>query len=141
MPEPRNIRTEFTRKSDNTVTFDPGIYIGRVIGHLDQTFMGGLKVNLLKANSNGNDWDDTGQSIQCLYASPFSGQTPLHQVGANNTYADTQQSYGFWAVPLMLAQKLLYYLWKEEKILAIGLHVYKIRLQTLQFLMAELLLT
>ena len=115
MPEPRNIRTEFTRKSDNTVTFDPGIYIGRVIGHLDQTFMGGLKVNLLKANSNGNDWDDTGQSIQCLYASPFSGQTPLHQVGANNTYADTQQSYGFWAVPPDVGTKVIVLLVEGRK--------------------------
>ena len=115
MPEPRNIRTEYTRKSDNSFSFDPGIYVGRVIGHLDQTFMGGLKVNLLKANSNGNDWDDTGQSIQCLYASPFSGQTPLHQVGANNTYADTQHSYGFWAVPPDVGTKVIVLLVEGRK--------------------------
>ena len=69
MPEPQNIRSEFTRKSDNaTKDTQPGIYVGRVIGHLDQTFMGGLNVSLLKANANGNNWDDLGQSLQCQYA-------------------------------------------------------------------------
>lgn len=107
MPQSKNIRTQYTRKSHNTVTYDPGIYVGRVVGHLDQTFMGGLKVNLLKMNSTNNEWDDTGQSIQCQYASPFAGQTPLHKVGANNTYADTQHSYGFWAVPPDIGTKVI----------------------------------
>ena len=108
MPEPQNIRSEFTRKSDNaTKDTQPGIYVGRVIGHLDQTFMGGLNVSLLKANANGNNWDDLGQSLQCQYASPFAGQTPLHQVGAENTYASSQQSYGFWAVPPDIGTKVI----------------------------------
>jgi len=95
-----SIRTTITRKSSavSDVT-GPGIFVGRVIGHLDQKFMGGLKVNLLKVNENGNDYDDTGQSIQVQYASPFAGQTPRTKVGANDTYQDTQHSYGMWMVP------------------------------------------
>ncbi len=108
MPEPQNIRSEFTRKSDNAARpADPGIYIGRVIGHLDQTFMGGLNVSLLTANANGSDWDEIGQSLQCQYASPFAGQTPLHQAGSDNTFASSQQSYGFWAVPPDIGTKVI----------------------------------
>ena len=108
MPEPQNIRSEFTRKSDNAARpADPGIYIGRVIGHLDQTFMGGLNVSLLRANANGSDWDEIGQSLQCQYASPFAGQTPLHQAGSDNTFASSQQSYGFWAVPPDIGTKVI----------------------------------
>ena len=108
MPEPQNIRSEFTRKSDNAVRpADPGIYVGRVIGHLDQTFMGGLNVSLLRANANGSDWDEIGQSLQCQYASPFAGQTPLHQAGSDNTFASSQQSYGFWAVPPDIGTKVI----------------------------------
>jgi len=108
MPEPQNIRSEFTRRSDNAARpADPGIYVGRVIGHLDQTFMGGLNVSLLKANANGSDWDELGQSLQCQYASPFAGQTPLHQAGADNTFASSQQSYGFWAVPPDIGTKVI----------------------------------
>lgn len=94
------IRTSITRKSDaRKKVSGPGIFVGRVIGHLDQKFMGGLKVNLLKVNENGNDYDETGQSIQVQYASPFAGQTPRTKVGANDTYQDTQHSYGMWMVP------------------------------------------
>jgi uncharacterized protein (DUF2345 family) len=108
MPEPQNIRSEFTRRSDNTARpAEPGIYIGRVIGHLDQTFMGGLNVSLLRANANGSDWDEIGQSLQCQYASPFAGQTPLHQAGSDNTFASSQQSYGFWAVPPDIGTKVI----------------------------------
>ncbi len=108
MPEPQNIRSEFTRKSDNAARpAEPGIYIGRVIGHLDQTFMGGLNVSLLRANANGSDWDEIGQSLQCQYASPFAGQTPLHQAGSDNTFASSQQSYGFWAVPPDIGTKVI----------------------------------
>jgi len=132
MPEPQNIRSEFTRKSDNAArSADPGIYIGRVIGHLDQTFMGGLNVSLLRANANGSDWDEIGQSLQCQYASPFAGQTPLHQAGSDNTFASSQQSYGFWAVPPDIGTKVI--VLEAEKTLDFGWHVFLMHLQTLQF--------
>jgi len=102
--------TRVSRTSDTVYTdqsADSGIYIGRVVSHLDQTFMGALRVQLLKVREAANDFQEVGQLITCHYASPFGGQTPLQDVGANNTYQETQQSYGFWAVPPDIGTKVI----------------------------------
>ena len=81
-----------------------GIYVARVISHLDPTFMGSIEVNLLKdqANTAGDD----SQTFIVKYASPFFGYTPFEFMGkndgANSTidgFSDTQKSYGMWFVP------------------------------------------
>ena len=73
----------------------PGIYLGKVVNHLDQRFMGGIEVEILKNSESGN----LKEYVQCKYASPFYGQTPYTGLTRNNGYANTQKSYGFWAIP------------------------------------------
>lgn len=105
---PTRRRTRASRNSDAVVTsIEPGIYIGRVVSHLDRKFMGSLKVQILKITESGNEYQETNQLLTAHYASPFTGQTPLQNVGANNTYAESQQSYGFWAVPPDIGTKVI----------------------------------
>jgi hypothetical protein len=81
-----------------------GIYIARVISHLDPSFMGSIEVTLLKdqANTAGDD----SQTFIVKYASPFFGYTPFEFMGNNDGtkstidgFSDTQKSYGMWFVP------------------------------------------
>jgi uncharacterized protein (DUF2345 family) len=81
-----------------------GIYVARVISHLDPSFMGSIEVNLLKdqANTAGDD----NQTFIVKYASPFFGYTPFEFMGKNDGtkstidgFSDTQKSYGMWFVP------------------------------------------
>ena len=106
-PGTRRTRDGRTKDSIESKNIKPGIHIGRVVNHLDQRFMGALQVQLLKITEGGNDFQEGGQLITCQYAPPFAGQTPLQNVGANNTYAESQQSYGFWAVPPDVGTKVI----------------------------------
>ena len=81
-----------------------GIYIARVISHLDPSFMGSIEVNLLKDQSNTSG--DDSQTFIVKYASPFFGYTPFEFMGNNDGskstidgFSDTQKSYGMWFVP------------------------------------------
>ena len=74
-----------------------GIYVARVISHLDPSFMGSIEVNLLKdqANTAGDD----SQTFIVKYASPFFGYTPFEFMGKNDGtkstidgFSDTQKS-------------------------------------------------
>lgn len=97
---------ENIRKPENeSPKLDAGIYMARIVGHLDPSFMGGLEVTLLRAN--GNTLNDSTQTYVVKYASPFYGVTGYDFMG-NNTQAkngtqsgwdDTQKSYGFSFVP------------------------------------------
>ena len=82
---------------------DPGIYIGVVVNHLDTTMMGGVEVELTKRSNSGNLVD----YVQCHYASPFFGSTPASGMSKNDGYADTQKSYGFWAVPPDIGSRVI----------------------------------
>lgn len=73
----------------------PGIYLGKVVNHLDVSFMGGIEVEIQKRTESGNLID----FVQCKYASPFYGQTPYEGLTNNGGYEYTQKSYGFWAIP------------------------------------------
>lgn len=84
---------------------DKGIYMAKVVGHLDPSFMGSLEVTLLRGD--GNDLGDNTQTFVVRYANPFYGVTGYDFMG-NNTQAkngtqagwdDTQKSYGFSFVP------------------------------------------
>lgn len=95
-----------TRKPENQAAkLDKGIYMARIVGHLDPSYMGGLEVTLLR--SDGNDIDDKNQTYPVKYANPFYGVTGYDYQG-NNTQAkngtqpgwdDTQKSYGMSFVP------------------------------------------
>jgi hypothetical protein len=82
-----------------------GVYLARVVSHLDPTFMGALEVTLLR--EQGNKLADSNQTFIVKYASPFFGSTAFEFMGGNvasksNTleaYNDTQKSYGMWFVP------------------------------------------
>lgn len=81
-----------------------GIYVAKVISHLDPSFMGSIEVSLFKdqANTAGDD----SQTFIVKYASPFFGYTPFEFMGKNDGtkstidgFSDTQKSYGMWFVP------------------------------------------
>lgn len=81
-----------------------GVYLARVISHLDPTFTGSLEVTLLKDQSNTPG--DDAQTYIVRYASPFFGYTPFEFMGKNTGesstlegFNDTQKSYGMWMVP------------------------------------------
>jgi hypothetical protein len=90
--------------SDRSGGLTTGIYVARVISHLDPSFMGSIEVTLLKdqANTAGDD----SQTFIVKYASPFFGYTPFEFMGKNDGvkstidgFSDTQKSYGMWFVP------------------------------------------
>ena len=81
-----------TARSNN---LNPGIYLGKVVNHLDTTFMGGIEVEIVKRTESGA----IESYVQCKYASPFYGQSPYDGLTDNVGYEYTQKSYGFWAVP------------------------------------------
>lgn len=75
----------------------PGPFLAKVVGNLDQEYMGGLTVQLMKPG--GNDAVD-GQTIPCKMLTPFYGTTGAGNVGLDpNDYNNTQKSYGMWFVP------------------------------------------
>jgi Uncharacterized protein conserved in bacteria (DUF2345) len=78
-----------------------GPRLARVVSHMDPTFMGGLKVSLIKMDS-----DKFGEKTQerfVRYCPPFFGATNFAFSGANTgndaAYQDTQKSYGMSFVP------------------------------------------
>lgn len=87
---------ENSRASESFVS-KPGPFLARVVSHLDPKYMGTLQVELLQ--DVGNSPDTTGSLYQVKYLSPFYGVTGMQFVGPNNTYSDTQKSYGMWMIP------------------------------------------
>lgn len=87
--------------------FDSGPYLARVVSHLDNTFMGSLKVQLIKTTEAGDYRDLETTLITAHYASPFFGQTSVFSNGQNDDFQSSQQSYGFWAVPPDVDSKVL----------------------------------
>lgn len=80
------------------VNLGTGIYIGRIISHLDPSYMGALEVVLLR--SDGNRVGDMNQTYVVQCAMPFFGNTAFEFMGTNKAdYNDTQKSYGMWFVP------------------------------------------
>lgn len=75
-----------------------GIYLAKVVSHLDPSFMGSLEVTLLRRQ--GNSIGDDNQTYVVRYASPFYGSTAFEFMGTNKAdFNDTQKSYGMWFVP------------------------------------------
>ena len=68
-----------TRKRD----MGAGLYLARVISHLDPAFMGGLQVTLLRRD--GNIIGDVNQTYSVMFASPFYGSTAYEFMGQNKT--------------------------------------------------------
>lgn len=70
--------------------------LAEVIGHTDPDYGGGLKVRILREVGNNNF---SGEVFQVKAMMPFAGQTGSDYVTKNDTYNDTQKSYGMWFVP------------------------------------------
>lgn len=91
------------RRTQTQPKFNSGIYVGIVVNHLDTTYMGSIEVEITKRSASGNLVD----YVICQYASPFYGSTPASGLSKNSGYADTQKSYGFWAVPPDVGTKVI----------------------------------
>lgn len=77
----------------------PGPFLATVISHLDPGYMGGLEVEILRP---GGGSTSEGQLHQVKYMSPFYGVTKSNEDLKDqnqNTFTNTQQSYGMWMVP------------------------------------------
>jgi uncharacterized protein (DUF2345 family) len=97
-----------SRTSNSAESYrDPGPYLAKVVNHLDPTYMGALEVQLITSSTTGDEDAIKAQTIRVRYASPFYGITPLSQSTSSNEYRDTQQSYGFWAVPPDVGSRVL----------------------------------
>ena len=85
---------------------NPGPYLGTVKGNKDPARMGRLKVHIPSLTKTSDPSDN--QLITCEYLMPFYGtKGGEHVIGATTDYADTQHSYGFWAVPPDIGTKVL----------------------------------
>ncbi len=77
----------------------PGPFLATVVSHLDPNYMGGLEVEILRP---GGGSTSEGQLHQVKYMSPFYGITKSNEDLKDqnqNTFENTQQSYGMWFVP------------------------------------------
>lgn len=83
--------------SKHNPTPQSGPFLARVISHLDQSYMGSLEVELLHQGS-GNISSET-EVHKVRYMSPFFGMTSVKFNGSNDTFDDTQKSYGMWMIP------------------------------------------
>jgi len=100
MDNKKNMTPELTRTPDSGAEISrSGPYIGRVVKHTDPYYLGGLEVELLKMTEAGNQGETLGQTAIVYYASPFYGVTGAQHLGKNDSYSNTQKSYGWWAVP------------------------------------------
>lgn len=100
-----NRRTTGSEKNERI--FDSGPYLARVVSHLDNKFMGSLRVQLIKTTASGDYRDLDTSLITAQYASPFYGVTPVMGNGSTDSFQSTQKSYGFWAVPPDVDTKVL----------------------------------
>ncbi len=78
-------------------SIDPGPHLARVIRVEDNKYMGTLHVQLMR--DVGNIPESEGSTYPVKYLSPFYGVTSLSHNGQNNTFSDTQKSYGMWMIP------------------------------------------
>jgi hypothetical protein len=96
-------RSPYSLLQENDIGTGP--YLAKIVSHLDDTFMGGLEVTLLR--NQGNDLGADQQTFQVRCAMPFFGYTAMEFNGKNKAeksttidgYNDTQKSYGMWFVP------------------------------------------
>jgi len=88
--------TRETRSTSQSAP-DAGPFLAKIVSHLDPKYMGGLEVELLRPAGNYDSRE--GQLHQVQYLSPFYGVTSVAFNGKNETYNETQKSYGMWMIP------------------------------------------
>jgi len=93
----RQIRETYTAQTSGGKLKDAP-YKARVVGHLDPSFMGRIKVTLL--NLQGNPLADDNSVYYAKYLSTFGGTTAFEYNGNNlDSYRDTQKSFGMTFSP------------------------------------------
>ena len=93
--------------SRGTIVKDSGPYEAVVVNNLDVKYMGSLEVEILRYTGAGNTPEKSGETYTVRYLSPFYGTTSSKGLKPNDGYANTQKSYGFWAVPPDVGTKVL----------------------------------
>lgn len=95
-------RTTSERREKQGIASGP--HLARVVGHLDPSYMGTLKVRILR--DRGNTPGEDSKTYNVKPAFPFFGYTGYEYMGVNDAssstldaYNDTQKSYGMWFVP------------------------------------------
>lgn len=86
------------------VNLDPGPFIGIIKNNADPARAGRLAVWV---PAIGGDENDADKWYVVRYASPFFGSTLGAGGQDNNNFSGSQQTYGFWAVPPDLGNKVL----------------------------------
>lgn len=84
-----------------------GIYIGKVISHLDSKFMGGLEVEIQTKTQSGNAPKEPGRNMPVYYLPPFYTTTPYEGSKPNLGDQFSQKSAGIWFVPPDIGSKVL----------------------------------
>lgn len=91
----------------DTIIRGSGPYEALVVNNLDPKYMGALEVEILKYTGAGNSPERSGEILTVRYLSPFYGVTSSRGLNLEDGYANTQKSYGFWAVPPDIGTRVL----------------------------------
>lgn len=84
----------------------PGPYVARITNHLDPIRMGRLAVSV--SDGLQNSINNPSEIYIAQYLSPFYGATnPLYEGSDSSDFNQAQKSYGFWAIPPDIGNKVL----------------------------------
>jgi hypothetical protein len=98
------------RNSVSGTRLDTATYIGIVKNNVDSTRSGRLEVWI--PDFGGSQADNTNENNPVFwrtvsYASPFFGTTYIPDSNTNNTFTNTNQTYGMWFVPPDIGNQVL----------------------------------
>jgi len=100
--------SSYTRTAaSGTIIKNSGPYEALIVNNLDPKYMGSLEVEILKYTGAGNSPERSGEILTVRYLSPFYGVTSSRGINLDDGYANTQKSYGFWAVPPDIGTRVL----------------------------------
>ena len=101
--------TKTIGKDESYTDINPGPYVATVKDNVDPTRMGRLRVQIPQIGSNNPGDPFDSELITCEYAPPFYGVKSSDAINTTDitNYANTQHSYGMWAVPPDIDSKVL----------------------------------
>lgn len=101
--------TKTIGKDESYTDVNPGPYVATVKDNVDPTRMGRLRVQIPQIGSNNPGDPFDSELITVEYAPPFYGTKSGDAINTTDitNYANTQHSYGMWAVPPDIDSKVL----------------------------------
>jgi len=93
-----------TSSYNKGINLDPGPFIGIIKNNSDPARAGRLAVWV---PAIGGDEEDPDKWYVVRYASPFFGTTLGSSSDTNDSFVSSRQTYGFWAVPPDIGNKVL----------------------------------